>query len=211
MVLPAVRLLQCEEYAALGNAAAAREAGCAVEAYRERSHEPGASRLAMGEAFGRYATAMALIGDLEEARAYRRPAIDGYRTDLSNRHRQDRLRFAALVEAYVADVTYTDPSDELLRDVIAILQDAAEVMMALIRPDPFATRDPDVQDHAAAIMRLVATQGQWFALLLDIEAAAVLAQRAPTLLKVAVPYWTDWLQQNREFVEERLADGEARY
>lgn len=199
LVKQAVLLVQCEEYAALGDAAAARKAGRAIEAYRRRAQEPDADPLAMAEAFGRYATAMTLIGDAEEAREPRRQAVDAYRTVPGHRYEgTDRLRFVQLVQAYVADV---EPSDDEARRVVPMLQEAAEHLMRSIPPDPFAVRDTTV---AAAIMQMVATQGQWLAALGELQAAVVFAQRAPTLLNVPVPWWPDWLQTNRDLMEQAL-------
>jgi hypothetical protein len=204
LVKQAVLLLQCEEYAVLGDAAAARTAGQAIEAYRLRAREPDASPLAMAEAFGRYAMAMALIGDAAKAQEARLQAITAYQT--VPRHwfsmKADRLRFVHLVQAYVTDVV---PSDEEALRVVPMLQDAAEHLLRLIPPDLFAMRDPTVQDYAAAIMQMVATQGQWLAALGELEAAVVFAQRAPTLLDVPVPWWPDWLDKNRELMQQALA------
>jgi len=198
----AARLVQCEAYAALGDVAAGREAGRAIEAFRRRAREADASPLAVAEAFGRHARAMALIGDGEEAQRSRRRAIDAYRANLDGMYgKDDRIRFVALVQAYVAEV---EPNDDVARVVVWTLQDAAEQLMRLIPLDPFATTDATVRDSAAAIIQMVATQGHWLAYLLEMEASAVLAQRAPTLLNNAVPFWPDWLQANRKFIETTL-------
>jgi hypothetical protein len=201
----AARLVRCEAYAGLGDTAAAREAGRAIEAFRRRAREADASPLAMAEAFGRYARAMALLGDGQQAQRARREAIDAYRAGLDAvTDRNDRVRFVDLVRAYVAEV---EPTDEVAPDVVRMLQDAAEQALRLVPPDPFATADPVGRDAAALIMRLVATQGEWLAFLLELETSAALARRAPTLLDHAVPFWSDWLAANRRLVEQALSRG----
>jgi tetratricopeptide (TPR) repeat protein len=198
----AARLVQCEAYAALGDVAASREAGRAIEAFQGRLGEAGASPLAMAEAFGRHARAMALIGDGEQAQRSRRQAIDAYRANLDGMYgKDDRVRFVALVQAYVAEV---EPSDDVAPVVVRMLQDAAEQLLRLVPPDPFAATDATVRDCAAAIIQMVVTQGHWLAYLVELEASAVLAQRAPTLLNTAVPFWPDWLQANRKLIETTL-------
>jgi hypothetical protein len=198
----AARLVQCEAYAALGDVAAAREAGRgrrgALAAGARSRREPTGG----GGGVGTACQGDGVERDGEEAQRSRRQAIDAYRADLGGMYgKDDRVRFVALVQAYVAEV---EPRTTWRLTWCECIQDAAEQLMRLIPPDPFATTDAGVRDSAAAIMQMVATQGQWLAYLLKLEASAVLAQRAPTLLNHAVPFWPDWLRANRKFIEKTL-------
>lgn len=158
--IAALRLLQCELYGLLGEVAAAREAGQAVEAYRQQARERDVHPLAMAEALSRYATGMALTGDVEAALAARREAVDAYRAGLDSTSRAgDRLRFSRTVQEVAADAE--PPSAAAAPEALPMLKEAAEQRVALIPPSPFAFREAEARDHGFAVCQILATQGRW--------------------------------------------------
>ncbi|MGC9539947.1 hypothetical protein [Streptomyces sp. UG1] len=206
LAIPLLRLLQCELYAARGDVAAARETGRAVEAYRQQAHEDDTEPLTIAEGLGRYASGMALIGDVEAARAARREAVDFYRAGLKPsfgaRH---RLRFVQILQELVADAG--PPSAAAAPEVLPMLQDAAEQRVFLIPPSLFAFADPKERDHGLAVCQILEAQSRWLDALGAPRTAAVFAQASQLILQVPVPRWMDELHFLREGLELAVAAG----
>lgn len=202
--IPALRLLQCEMYGVMGEVAAAREAGQAVEAYRQLAREGDVHPLAMAHALSRYAAGMALAGDVEAARPARREAVDAYRASLDeNSFARDQIRFAWTVQELVADAE--PPSAAAAPELLPMLQEAAEQRVSLIPPSPYAFREAKVGDHGTAVCQILATQSRWLDALGAPRTAAVFAQSSREILFVPPQWWPDRLRSLRDLLERALA------
>lgn len=204
--IPALRLLQCELHATLGNATAARLAGQAAEAFRQQAREETVDPLAVAEALSRYAVAMATIGDVEAARPARDEAVHAYRNGLDRIYQEsERIWFATAVEEMAAEAE--PPNAAGAPELLPLLHDAAQQWTALITASPLTFRSPRARDYGAAALRLLATEAQWLDALGARRTAAVFEEASQDLLHVPVQRWPNRLFALQDLLEQTLAAG----